>query len=132
MAKIHFNRAQVVALVAHAKAAPQHNKLYDEVTGPGLWLVGDSGIYLMSNGNPPMAKDDPNRVVYCKQSDPTKAKDGDDEWYENKRRIFGGDDGVQFIPLAALEKSLNGPKGANNDPKAEWFTMMLSPRSMAV
>jgi len=43
---------------------------------PGLWLVGDHGVYIMSNGNP--------------------------DWYDYKRRHFGGDDGIEFIAAEQL------------------------------
>ncbi|NTF91675.1 DUF3085 domain-containing protein [Agrobacterium rhizogenes] len=57
---------------------------------PGLWLVGDHGVYLMSNGKLP----DGGRplVVYAEECDPRT----DDDWFGVKRRTFGGDDGVYF------------------------------------
>lgn len=64
---------------------------------PGLWLVGDHGVYLCSNGKLP----DGARplVVYAEECNP----DTCDDWFEVKRRTFGGDDGVEFLDAAQLE-----------------------------
>ncbi|WP_429817342.1 DUF3085 domain-containing protein [Ensifer sp. B1-9] len=64
---------------------------------PGLWLVGDRGVYLMSNGKLP----DGARplVVYAEECDPRTT----DDWFDVKRRTFGGDDGVDFIDAEQLE-----------------------------
>jgi hypothetical protein len=52
---------------------------------PGLWLVGDHGVYLMSNGTlPDGAKP---LVVYAEECDPGT----NDDWFDVKRRTFGGD-----------------------------------------
>jgi hypothetical protein len=64
---------------------------------PGLWLVGDHGVYLMSNGTlPDGAKP---LVVYAEECDPGT----NDDWFDVKRRTFGGDDGVDFIDAEQLE-----------------------------
>lgn len=131
--KVHFPRAAVVALVAHAKASPEHHKPYGNTSKdnpPGLILVGDQGVYLMSSGRPAMADDAPGRVVYCRESDPTAPGADFDVWYENKRAIFGGDDGCELLPLAGIEQSLT--KGVNRNPKAQWFTMLISKRGISV
>lgn len=135
MPKIHFPRAKIVALVEHVKKATDHYHPYQKLLNikkedikPSLLLVGDQGIYFMSNGLPAMEKDDPNRVVYCKESDPTVLDF--DTWYDNKRAIFGGDDGIEVIEVEVFEKSLT--KGLNRDPKAKWFTMTLSSKGLRI
>lgn len=64
---------------------------------PGLWLVGDQGVYLCSNGKLP----DGARplVAYAEECDPRS----NEAWFEIKRRTFGGDDGVDFIDAEQLE-----------------------------
>ncbi|PDS63024.1 hypothetical protein CO653_24430 [Rhizobium anhuiense] len=64
---------------------------------PGLWLVGDQGVYLMSNGKLPEGVKP--FVVYAEECDPR----ANDDWFDVKRRTFGGDDGVDFIDAEQLE-----------------------------
>lgn len=61
---------------------------------PGLWLVGDQGVYVMSNGK--LA--DPAPGLYSNECHPV----GNSDWYDYKRRHFGGDDGVEFIDAEQL------------------------------
>jgi len=67
-----------------------------EQARPGLWLVGDMGVYIMANGKLP--KGGRPFVVYSEQCHPR----GDIDWREYKRRHFGGDDGVEFIAAEQL------------------------------
>ncbi len=64
---------------------------------PGLWLVGDHGVYLMSNGK--LLDGAKPLVVYAEGCDPRT----NDDWFDVKRRTFGGDDGVDFIDAEQLE-----------------------------
>lgn len=64
---------------------------------PGLWLVGDQGVYLLSNGKLPDGTKP--LVVYAEDCDPRT----NDDWFDVKRRTFGGDDGVDFIGAEQLE-----------------------------
>jgi hypothetical protein len=64
---------------------------------PGLWLVGDHGVYLLSNGK--LAGGQKPLVVYAEECDPAT----NDDWFEVKRRTFGGDDGVNFLDAGQLE-----------------------------
>ena len=69
----------------------------------GLWLVGDHGIYLMSNGRPPLrpeAGESLNIVAHAPEADPRINPEG---WWEAKRAAFGGDDGVVFLELPFVE-----------------------------
>lgn len=63
---------------------------------PGLWLVGDQGVYIIANGKLP--KGDKPFVVYSEQCHPR----GDIDWWDYKRRHFGADDGVEFIAAEQL------------------------------
>jgi len=47
-------------------------------------------------------------VCYANEVNPEKMSV--DEWYEAKRVIFGGDDGVEFLSAKALEGALEGDK----------------------
>lgn len=66
-------------------------KLMDE-SDPSkpLMLVGDQGVYLMSTSSPVGQR----TIVYAKGCDPTL---NEDEWYDNKVAIYGGDDGGDKI-----------------------------------
>lgn len=63
---------------------------------PGLWLVGDEGVYVMSNGK--LAVGSRPLVVYSDECHPI----GNLDWHDYKRRHFGGDDGVEFIDAEQL------------------------------
>lgn len=105
--KLHFDAATVKRLRDHAASSATHRTLYDEKTGPGLWLVGDQGVYLMSNGDPGLLSGEgsKNVVAYAKECDPTKLEF--DEWWSAKQSTFGGDDGIAFIELEAIPESGN-------------------------
>lgn len=85
---------------------------------PGLWLVGDQGVYLLSNGilpngNKPL-------VVYAEECDPCT----NDDWFDVKRRTFGGDDGVEFIDGEQLEAMMTVA------PEAKHLRIAFLPDSM--
>lgn len=63
---------------------------------PGLWLVGDQGVYVMSNGK--LADGDRPLALYSDECHPV----GNSDWYDYKRRHFGGDDGIEFIDAEQL------------------------------
>jgi hypothetical protein len=104
---LHFDRAAVNKLLEHTRAAKTHSALYEDpkTAKPGLWLVGDDGVYLMSNGEPRLpGEDDKNFVVYADEVNPKTM--AFDEWWGNKQLSFGGDDGVDFLALSELDKAL--------------------------
>ena len=68
---------------------------------PGFWLVGDEGVYIISNGK--LAKGQKPLVVSSSECHPK----GDTDWWDYKRRHFGGDDGVEFIDADLLVPSFN-------------------------
>lgn len=63
---------------------------------PGLWLVGDQGVYLLSNGK--LAEGERALVVYSDECHPV----GNPDWWHYKRRHFGGDDGIEFLDAERL------------------------------
>lgn len=128
--KLHFERALVERLLAHAEAAEAHSPTLDQLFSPeyqkervtdrmpthedidetripaGLILVGDQGVYLMSNGTPCLPDPDgaPNLVAYAKEADPRGASS---DWYDIKRASFGGDDGAEFLSAEVIRQALD-------------------------
>lgn len=70
----------------------------EAVAKAGVWLVGDEGVYLLSNGK--LAAGQRPLVIHAEECDP---KTNPDYWHY-KRRYFGGDDGVEFIDAVQLEQ----------------------------
>ncbi len=75
---------------------PYHGTRPGEGEKPGLWLVGDEGVYIMSNGKLPEGTR--ALVIYAEQGHPK----GDIDWWDYKRRHFGADDGIEFIEAERL------------------------------
>lgn len=73
---------------------------------PGIWLVGDEGVYIMSNGK--LAEGSPALIIYSEQCHPK----GD--WWDYKRRHFGSDDGIEFIEAERLIPLLDRNMGATH------------------
>ena len=70
---------------------------------PGLWLVGNQGIYLKSNGRPPLLIDPADtRDVTAEAAETNPAVDPGG-WWEVKRAAFGDDDSVLFLELPFVE-----------------------------
>lgn len=80
---------------------------------PGLWLVGDEGVYILSNGK--LAEGDKPLVVYSEQCHPKgDQKGGDIDWWDYKRRHFGADDGIEFIEAERLIPLFDRDMGATH------------------
>jgi hypothetical protein len=74
----------------------------------GLILVGDQGVYLMSQqSNEEVKAMGVSHVAYANEIDPTKM--ASDDWYDNKRAAFGGDDGTIHLPAEHVEAGLRLP-----------------------
>ena len=100
MVVLEFKASEVARIVRHALTAPEHRSAYgqEENPGPQLWLVGDQGVYLMSNGSPADDTGETNTklfVSYAKGCNPEA--DDFDTWYNNKVDWFGGDDGCDAL-----------------------------------
>ena len=88
---------------------------------PALWLVGDQGVYLMSNAPIDEVKAiREDHVAYAAECDPTKLDF--EEWWAVKRATFGADDGGEAIAISEFERPLaaGGP-----------IKMLLSPKEMS-
>jgi hypothetical protein len=91
-----FQAADVQRLIDVTKAAKEHRgrPYEDDTPEPGLWLVGDDGVYLMTNRK--LGQGEKPEVVYAQE-----CPSGD---FHAKRQIFGGDDGAEFLPVEDCEK----------------------------
>lgn len=93
-----FNMAALRPLLEHTRSATAWRPtLYGDDAEPGLWLVHDDGIYLMSNGDPGLMRPDNeqyHQVVYAQGLSPA-----DPEWWVAARAAVGGDDFAMLVPI---------------------------------
>lgn len=87
---------------------------------PGVWLVGDEGVYIMSNGK--LADGQRSFVIYAEECDP---KTNPDYWHY-KRQYFGGDDGIDFLDAELLVRSIEALASATH------LTIAMTDDSMAI
>jgi hypothetical protein len=113
---LKFDVTTVWRLVDHARNAKKSIPAYAEKNPkPSLWLVGDSGGYLMSNGSP--AIDDKGHLIKGRDTvgvrrltapalgvDPTY--NAFEDWWSLHNAIAGGDDFSISIPIKRFEKVL--------------------------
>ncbi len=110
---LRFKKSEVQVLLAHTRTAASHKMPYRDVPVPmpGLFLVGDEGIYLMSNGTPFLLADGTQgnptssalkvKTVYAEECNPEMM--ALEDWWEVKQESFGGDDGVEFLTVEDVE-----------------------------
>lgn len=68
----------------------------------GLILVGDQGVYIMSQAPSDAVKATGiSHVAYAREADPTTL--AFDDWWDAKRASFGPDDGTEFLPADMLD-----------------------------
>ena len=87
---------------------------------PGLWLVGDEGVYALSNGK--LAEGQRPLVVYAEECDP---KTNPDYWHY-KRQHFGADDGIDFLDAKMLVTLIAAA------PEATDITITMTDDSIAI
>jgi hypothetical protein len=100
MIELRFPLRDILALADHAIAAPDHKPSYSNTldgTTPtaALWLVGDEGLYLMSNGLPDQQHPTENNRLHLVYADGYRTS-------SSKHAVadeIGGDDFVQPLPL---------------------------------
>lgn len=82
---------------------PEPDDIDEEKIPPGLWLVADRGVYLMSPGKPGLnaRNGEGSLVSYAVECNPS-----DDHCYDSKTSIMGGDDGVDKIGLEVFEEAI--------------------------
>lgn len=109
-AALIFAGDAVLELLTHAAKAPKHVSPYGLTAdpGPGLMLVKDDGIYLMSNGEPGLpGTDTVNRVVYARGYEALPVDAPTEERmvrYDKVRDAVGGDDFAEFLPAGSFER----------------------------
>ncbi|WP_159952659.1 DUF3085 domain-containing protein [Rhizobium sp. 18065] len=87
---------------------------------PGIWLVGDHGIYLMSNGKLPEGARP--MVLYADECDPRS----NDDWFTVKRSTYGGDDGIDFLDAEQIEAMMAA------SPDATHLCIAFTPDTMQI
>jgi hypothetical protein len=97
---------------------PYTGESWEKVLGPehkarferGLCLVGDDGVYFMSNHDGQRASKKTGRrpIAYAIECNPDTCPD----WWEVKQDSFGGDDGVEFIPIVDVMKWIEGSRSS--------------------
>lgn len=116
--KLTFNRKEILAIVLACAAdepgrVPYTGDSWEKITGKkarnerGLTLVGDQGVYFMSN-SPNQKKvegTDSYPIAYARECDPIKLDF--DTWWRNKNESFGRDDGAEFFPLRDINAWLS-------------------------
>lgn len=103
MNKLSFCAVETANLVRHSFASDEHKETLGGESGPGIFLIGDQGVYLLSTGNPGQPnpkKKGSLKVVYAEGCDPSK---DEDNWYDNKARTFGHDDGLEYLPISEAD-----------------------------
>jgi len=121
--RLHFPWAKLVKALNEVRSARQIRPLYGAKTGPGLWLVGDEGVYLMPNTSA-----EKRTIVYARECDPAKL--AFETWWGNKSATFGTGDGVEFIALQDIDaiaarflENLKRPQHFCVDISEEEFTI---------
>lgn len=97
--KLTFKTNDVLRCVNHALESEKWGmgNETDIPPQPALYLVHDTGVYLMSNGNPGDWIDE-NESCYVAYADGCHPKI-DEYYYETSRVLVGGDDFVEIIPI---------------------------------
>lgn len=120
MKPMTFDREGVLDRILHAKAATAWKKSYGEgKAAAALWLVGDHGVYLMSNGHPGEVVDvtdpedgDVNPTIQITYADGINPEEETfDDWWQEKQDCFGGDDQCIPIPLAEFDEYVMAGEG---------------------
>lgn len=115
---LNFLKQDVQKILDHTKNSNRHIAIYEEesTNRPGILIVGDEGVYLMSNGEPGLLQDGtegeatpekPAFVVYARECNPKTLPF--EEWRLVKEESFGGSDGVEFLETDFIEAALLRP-----------------------
>lgn len=90
MGELEFQITEIEREIALAETHPPRQP---NPGVPALMLVGDRGVYILSGHQ--RTEEPPFEVAYAKRLNPKMDKD----WYDRKGRLFGWDDGVEFIHI---------------------------------
>ena len=131
-----FDPDGVEALITHAAAATRRKMSVaglpesfdnasfagDEVP-PALLLVKDDGIFLMSNGRPPLPDPStPDRalVTYAEGYDPHT----DSDVWSRSREALGGDAGVEAISLDDMSRAVSAARAGHGGGRV-WISVSV-------
>ncbi|MPZ40898.1 MAG: DUF3085 domain-containing protein, partial [Rhizobiales bacterium] len=111
---LKFDITTVWRLVDHARNSKQSIASYKQrKPKPSLWLVGDSGVYLMSNGDPPIAdtgrlikKEDMARRLTAPAFGCDPEYNAFEDWWRLHNAIAQGNDFSITIPIGQFEDVL--------------------------
>lgn len=96
-----FKTKDLKRCVEHALNSPSWNMGYSEhKPQPGLYLVHDDGVYLMSNGEPGDVRKDGELSLYVAYAEGCNPETDADCW-ENSRALVGGSDFAETIVINA-------------------------------
>jgi hypothetical protein len=103
---LRFDKAFVARLVDHARSSPESRANYGEHDAtPALWLVGDAGVYLMSNGSPPTSHSGQILTAPADGCDPQF--DPVESWRPIHNLFAEGSDFALTIALADIDAALS-------------------------
>lgn len=119
---LRFKTEDVRRILEQSKNDTEWREGYAGPTGPGVFIVGDNGVYLMSTGKNQKKVEGKDRfdVVYAEECNPETMEF--DDWWENKRATFGGDDGADYLEVSLIEPHLQG----------EFLELRLTPQNIEV
>lgn len=115
-----ITRGRIDAFLNGGFRNPHYGTRPGEGEKPGVWLVGDEGVYLMANGK--LAEGQRPFVIYAEECDP---KTNPDHWHY-KRRHFGADDGIEFFDAAMLVSLIRAA------PAATHITIVTTDDSLSI
>lgn len=133
--RLHFPISEIRKGIEELKTGKETRPNYDWDKGEqvpadrGFLFVGDQGVYLMPNTtdgkyNSQKEKDSTNFVIYANECNPDILPF--DEWYDNKRAYWGGDDGSEYIGLQEIEAIMPKEKSIKHlviDMKKDSFSI---------
>jgi hypothetical protein len=125
---IRWNLAEVEKLVELTHYAKVHNKMFGHRKEiPGLILVKDQGIYLISTKTYPKGKSPATEgeVLYAKGFGP------DADW-DKVQSAAGGDDFAELLPLTDLDKIINTLKDQKIDLNQARLVVEFSDRCFKI
>ena len=113
-AVLWFDKSVVWRLVDHATNSPKKKLWYGEDVGPCLMLVGDAGVYLMSNGDPPIFNDgtlvreegNDRKLLLVANAEGCDSSAEFEAWWPIHNAIDGGNDFSVPIPVEEVRAAL--------------------------
>ena len=126
--RLEFYAREVEVLLLHALNATRHRSISstEDGEGPRLWLVGDHGVYLMSNGAPILQVDGgDSAVAHAIGINPRL----NEFWWDAKQSVYGGDDGADELDMIEpiLDQIRQGAQMIRFDVTETSITLLSQP-----